>query len=487
MIRKILSLLTASLVFQTSIYGLIPSKAQAMSFSFPKLWEKTIDINFSDIYPKPFYQKKVFPIVILISTAVVAGVITYVTAGAGAPVSAPFVSTVASWVGGGGAGSYMAGLSTIGGWFGGNAILGASILNGISIAVTGTMGRWAALSVAQKVGVIASITSCALDGVYFFANPETGKLEYRVRVKIPEDIGSDDTKEIINKLYEIEEQIQDAYKDKNFDRVKILIDRKRHFTKEALTLLKSKIRKGKNWEDFVVLGIVAWNNNKYKLFEEALFKLDDILMKSRKDQDTSPIFIPTVAFLLHPDLYPSFKKANRDLGFFYYLYALKELYEGNLEEVKKNLLNAIMENEYALEPYLLYINILGNTNFYENREEIEMSVKLAEEKFDPDEYSTQYTLVSLYYRLATFYFLNGDYKRAERYYRKAFDELSILQKIFFGKQLKRLVQLGIANSLYAQGKVSEAHKIYNDIIEDIDKDNKEERQMIESQYWGNMK
>lgn len=132
------------------------------------------DIDFKHIYPKAFYKKSYFGFVVTGAAVVGAGAFTYFTAGVGAPAAATGASTVATWVAGGGVGSYMAGLSTIGSWFGGNAILGAAILNGISIGtIGGGASTFAALSILGKAGVMASVTAMSLDGVAYFANPTT--------------------------------------------------------------------------------------------------------------------------------------------------------------------------------------------------------------------------------------------------------------------------------------------------------------------------
>jgi tetratricopeptide (TPR) repeat protein len=63
-------------------------------------------------------------------------------------------------------------------------------------------------------------------------------------------------------------------------------------------------------------------------------------------------------------------------------------------------------------------------------------------------YAIEYSLVSVYYRLATNYFNNKRYAKAKEYYEKAYEELNIYQT-YFAKSLKHTVQLGIANSLVA--------------------------------------
>jgi len=411
------------------------------------------NIDFKHIYPKKFYKKSYFGFIITGAVIVGAGAFTYFTAGTGAPVAATGTSTVATWVAGGGAGSYMAGLSTVGSWFGGNAILGAAILNGISIGtIGGGTSTFATLSVLGKVGVMSSITAMNLDGIAYFSNPETNSLEYKVKVTIPKSLGSKDTRFLVDKIYDTKEEINDAIEDGDEERQKALYKLNIQYNKKAINLLTQKINEEDNQEDLIVLGIIAWNNSEYTLFDKAVSKLD-----SSKLDNT---------------------------GFLNYLYALQNLSKGDIQKSLINLDNSIDENTYALEPVILYINILGNEDFIKNESKIESLVKHAEENFDSDKYATGYSLSSIYYRTATFYFLNKRYVKAAQYYQKADEELGLLQKYFFGKQLRHVIQLGIANSLYMQNKTEDANEEFKNIIEDIDEDNIDEKTTIKEQYLG---
>lgn len=416
------------------------------------------DIDFKHIYPKAFYKKSYFGFAITGAVVVGAGAFTYFTAGAGAPAAATGVTTVTTFVSGGGAGSYMAGLSTVGGWFGGNAVLGASILNGISIGVGGgavgvTAGKatFATMGILAKVGVMASITAAGLDGVFYFSNPDTKKLEYRVRVSIPKNLGGKDTRNIVNKIYEIDEEIQDAIEENDKVKHKELLSLKKEYNEKAIKLLEIQLYKSDNQEDLLILGIIAWNNNKIDLFNNAISKID-----------TSKL---------------------EDMGFLNYLYSLQNLSKGNENKALINLQNSIDENDYAVEPYILSISILGNTNFIKNETKIVKLIEEADDNFDSDKYESKFGLVPLYYRLATFYFTNKRYIESEKYYEKAYDELGIFQKHFFGQQLVNIINLGKANSLYQQGKINKADEIFIEIIKDCETE--EEKQRIKNQFMGN--
>lgn len=411
------------------------------------------DVDFKSVYPKKFYNKSYFGAAVTGVVIVGAGAFTYFTAGAGAPVAATGASTVATWVAGGGAGSYMAGLSTIGGWFGGNAILGASILNGISIGVIGGgSATFVAMPALSKVGVMTSVTASSLDGVFYFSNPKTDKLEYKVRLTIPKDLGSKDTRKVVDRIYAVTEEINEAYADKDANRTKRLFELKVDYHEEAIELLRVQLDETDNQEDLFVLGIIGWNNNEYDLFNRAISKID-------------------VSEL-------------GNTGFLNYMYALQSISKGDVESTLVYLDNSFDENKYAIEPNLLYINVLGNNDFSKNEAKIERIISRSEASYDSDKYASQYNMVSLYYRVGTFYFVNRRYVKAQQYYQKAFDGLSLMEKYYPSNELKHIVQLGIANSLYKQKKTQASDNMYQSIVDDIDEEDLKELDLINAQYLG---
>lgn len=408
-------------------------------------------VDFKHMYPKPLHEKSYFSFAITGAVVVGAGAFTYFTAGAGAPAAATGVSATASWISGG---SYMAGLSTVGGWFGGNAMLGSAILNGISVGVIGgTTTKFATLGILGKAGIIASVTAAGLDGVFYFSNPDTKQMEYKVRVTIPQDLGSKETRKLVDDIYEIEEEIAEAIEDDDTIKQLNLFQLRIDYKKKATKLLQKHLEKTDNQEDLIVLCIMAWNNNELKLFNKAISKIDSSELKN--------------------------------MGFLNYLYALQELSKGNEAKALSYLQNSIDENSYAIEPIILSVNILGNNNFEANEQKILKLVEDADDNFDSDKYASNFGLVPLYYRVGTFYFNSKRYVKAEQFYQTAKDEMGILQRNFFGKKLVHIIDLGIANSLYGQGEKVKARKIYNDMTEDIDTD--EEKIQLVSQFIGNQK
>ena len=407
-------------------------------------------IDYEEVYSKAFYKKSYFGLAVTGAAIVGAGAFTYFTAGTGAPVAATGVSTVASWSVGGGAGSYMAGLSTIGGYFGGNAILGASILNGISIGTVGGGASYASLSLLGKISILASVSASSLDGVFYYMNPETNQLNYKIKVSVPKDLGSKKTRDVVNEIYEINDKFNKAVENKELVAQKHLMLLKEENNRYALELLDYYLNNNEyNQEDYLVLGIVAWNNGMYDLFSKAMNKID--------------------------------KSKLNNTSFYNYLMVLLDLSNGKIEDSKLKLQNSIDENNYAIEPVILYINILANEDFSKNENEILKYVEKIEKNFNSDKYATEYSLVSVYYRLGTIYFNNKRYSKAKEYYEKANNELNLFQT-YFSKSLKNTVQLGVANSLYQDSKTEEANKVYNKLLEDIS--DAEEKEMIIQQYLG---
>jgi tetratricopeptide (TPR) repeat protein len=407
-------------------------------------------IDYETVYPKKFYEKSYFGVAVTGAAIVGAGAFTYFTAGTGAPAAATGVSTVASWAAGGGAGSYMAGLSTIGGYFGGNAILGASILNGIALGTIGGGVGTTTLSVAAKISTLAMISASSLDGVFYYMNPETKQLEYKIKVSIPKNIGSKKTRKLVDEIYDINKKFNEAVEKKEAIYQKHLTVLKEENNRYALELMEYYIKQDQyNQEDLLVLGIVAWNNGKYDLFRKAISKID--------------------------------KSKLKNTSFYNYLMALSDFSEGKVSDAKLKLQNSIDENNYAIEPVILYINILANEDFNKNEDQILKYVEKIANDFNSDDYATEYSLVSIYYRLGTMYFYNKRYSKAKEYYEKANDELNLFQT-YFSNSLKHIVQLGIANSLYSDSKIEDAEKRYNEIIDNID--NEEEKARIKGQYLG---
>ncbi len=408
-------------------------------------------LSFESVFHKPIYQKNYFGIALTGATIIGAGAFTYFTAGAGAPVAATGVGTVATWVGGGSAGAYMAGLSTIGGWFGGNAILGAAVLNGISIGVVGGGASFASLPAIGKVGVMASVTASALDGVALYQNPDTKNLTYRIHLTVPEDLGSKQVLALTKQLRDVEVKLLNADAHKNEKTFLDLVKKKDALLVDAVAKGQAALKDGARNEDLLVLGVIAQNAGASDLFENLVKTINVNKME--------------------------------DTGYVDYLKAVASIERGDTESGTTQVRKSWRLNPYAVEPPLLLINILAHEKFDAKEEEIRAIVETASRDFNSNKYKPSYSLVSLDYRLATMYLVNKKYSLAQIYYEKAYEELSLLQKHLGSKQMKSMIRLGIANAMFGDNKTAQAQLLLLEILEDVKTD--AEKNFIKSQYAGN--
>ncbi len=430
------------------------SKEYAKKAMFWK--NEKIEYDFKHIYPKAFYKKSYFaPTAITVAVVGAIGV-SYFTAGTGAPAAAAGVSTFASSLVGGGAGSYLAGLAAFGSYFGGGMVLGGAILNGIVLgSVAGGTLSLANMTIQQKAEATALITAMSMDGIVYFKNPETGLNEYRVRLEIPKNMGSEEVERLVDNIHESNEELVDALKDGDNTKQKVISESIKLYVNSAIELLEKKLSDSEfTQEDIIVLSIIAWREGNFELFDNAMSKM------------------------------VNFKADNK--GFVNYLLALNSLRKSDTKQAIVYLDKSIEENNYTLEQVVLKINILANTDFLKNQSKIEKLLQFGVDYFDSNMYATFLNLTSLYYRVGTVYFSNKKYTKAKEYYQKSFDELGLLQKNFFGKQLKHTIELAIANSLYSNEKKIKADKVYYRIIDDIDEeDGLMELDKIKKSYLGN--
>ncbi len=453
--KIVISTLLANILLITSAQASVVQSSKEIA-NKAMFWknENLKEIEFSNIYPRKFYEKSYFGFVLTGAAIIGAGAFTYFTAGAGAPVAATGVSSVASFVAGGGAGSYMAGLSTVGGWFGGNAILGSAILNGISLGTIGAGTTFASASVVSKALIMSSVFASGLDGVYIFINPETGQLEYKIKVNVPQKIGNKKTRDLVDELYDIDKKIAKANEDKYEEELEKLTAVKEIVNSQAKKVLTRYLADNSgSQEDYLVLGTIAWNIGELELFSKSLEKIEKTDLKNSSFLD--------------------------------YLIALSYLHS-DINKSKEYLLKSIDANSFAIEPILLYINLLSNgqssEDFEKNESKILSIVENINKNFSKDKYATEYSMVSVYNRLATIYYQNKRYSKAIEFYNKALKEIGFIEG-FFKKELSRQIELQLANSYYADEKISEANKVFKNIIDNI-KD-EEEKNMMNSLYLGN--
>lgn len=415
--------------------------------------EKKVDLGFGAVFDKPFYREGYFSWAVLGVAIVIGGLFSYSTAGAGAPAAAMGVSKVASAVGGGGVGSYMAGLSTIGGWVGGNAMVGAAILNGLSLGVGGGGTAWASMSAIGKVAVVASVTATTLDGVLLFNNFDTKELSYRIILPVPSKFG---TRKARSTAADIAEAEADAFKALKSDDHCAFLDaseRRELAIESSRSIAETAIQQSGKPEHLIVLAI---------------------LRKNAGDSDQFRQLLGNIA--------PS---AISNPGYLYYLKAIMSIENGDVQEAERFLWASWKASPYAIEPPILLVNLLGFQDFEKNEDEILFIVETAAKQFDDGDYDTPFSLLALNYRVATQYFIHGRFAESEMYYRRAYREIPRLTKHFdrFGRmEIRTPVDLGIANSLHGQNKVDEADAIVERLLKRVDAE--DDRNVISAQYLG---
>ena len=398
------------------------------------------ELTFSSVYPRPFYEKSYFTWIVLGASIVAAGVVSYLTAGAGAPAAATGVSTVASWIGGGGAGSYMAGLSTVGSWFGGNAMLGAAILNGISIGTLGTASGKTALTLAARA---ANLVDMTLTGISFLKKEEDNKGVYVFNIRLPKDLGSGTVRKLVNRIYELEEDKQDALEKKDFKKAENIDQELYRLYKYGNSLLEKEFIKEKpSQENLLVLGIIAYKLGNIDNFAIAL----ELIRENYKPKKDSFLkYLEGINVLSTPEIYNS----NKALNLF---------------------IDSYRQENYTIEPLIAIISLLGD-NYQLNKEKISLFVKLGEENYNPDKYIGR-PLIALYSRAANIAFNNQDWESALKYYSKEYDELGIIIKILpIAKDLKNHIKIQMAICYKHLGNLNKAQNLKEEVLENCDTEN----------------
>lgn len=299
----------------------------AFILCFSSIVHANSNLRFEEVYDIPFYQND-WVIGTTITVAVVgAAVFTTVTAGTGAPAAAAGASTVASAVAGGGAGSYMAGLSIIGGWVGGNAITGAAILNGASVALLG--GTYKGMSVATKLFIRG--LDVGEFGRIVLSKDNIEKNNIYVISLIPSDsIGTDKIENFLDSLEDINEELEDEDITKNTATVRV-----KNVANNIRTLVAQVLNKNNpsqdEREDAVIGAVTLYSLGFVDDFVKYITKI-----KVKNNEESFLLFLKSVAYFLKDDL----DKANS--------YALR----------------AISSEPEAIEPVMIRIMILDKMGKY---------------------------------------------------------------------------------------------------------------------------
>ncbi|MBK6851957.1 MAG: hypothetical protein IPG93_10125 [Burkholderiales bacterium] len=413
------------------------------------------DLGFESAFPRKVYQKKYFGLAVTGASVVAAGTFSYFTAGAGAPAAATGVSTVASWVAGGGAGSYMAGLSTIGGWFGGNAILGAAVLNGISLGTVGGAGAWSTLSAGQKAVALSATAATTMDGLAIVAKPGTEQLEWRVLLPVPRDLADDRIGQLVDGLSKINSEIAILSADvdaaqQTFSKLAsgAAIPKKLNEARQALAAADGRhkelrrqvdaeinraLKSGDTNRNTVVLAVLAHDSGRSAEFRKLLGRINPKLLTRRSYLD--------------------------------YLRALAALQTGNVADAEALLQGSLKAANFAIEPSILLASILGGRGYPAQERKIEEIARHADMNFDADTYKPEASLVSLHYRIGTMALAAKRCDRAFDEFKKAQRAHSTIEKYWTGKDVRNFLDLGQANALYCQNKKADAYALFEKVAD----------------------
>ncbi|CAK0745317.1 hypothetical protein CCP3SC15_1370007 [Gammaproteobacteria bacterium] len=347
---------------------------------------------------------------------------TYLTFGIGAPQAALGVGGVAAWIGGGG-----------------------------QDLVGGVIANFAMLSAAAKFGVIANISATMMDGVAMFKN-DTGEIYYTVRFTLPINLGSKKVRALVDELYEIDDNIEQSISKGDNAAAEKYVKIKNGIIKSGQNLLSETLEsKYPLPEDLLVLSMISYSGEDgVDLFKKAVNQLSNL--KSNLD----------------------------DSGFLDYIMAINFLLEGKNEIALQSLEASIKQNPYAIEPVMLYINILSNS-LHDNEDKILNKIKFTEENYDENKYYSKYSLLSLYFRVGTIYYNENHNYRAREFYEKAYDKVGFINWLLGRDSIKNEIQLGIANTYYREGNTDDADKIYHGITKDLSGDT---LKSIQEQYAG---
>lgn len=411
------------------------------------------DLGFKSAFPRKIYQKKAFGLAVTGATVVAAGTFTYFTAGAGAPAAATGVSTVASWAAGGGAGSYMAGLSTIGGWFGGNAMLGAAILNGVSLGTVGGLGAWSTLSAGQKALTLSGTAATAMDGIAIIAKPGTEQLEWRVMLPVPRGLADERIRQLVDALSEANRDVaklgsrMDAVQNESSEQAHgTAKPRKLNETQQELAAAKGRhkeisgkvdaeidraLKAGDTSGNSVVLAVLAHNLGRSANFRALLRRVKDEQLKGQAYLD--------------------------------YLRAIAALQIGETALSERLLYGAMKAEDFAIEPPILLLIVLGRRGYAAQEVEINEVARYADKNFDADAYTPVASLVSMHYRLGIMALAAKRCDRALEEFKKAQSNLSTIEKYWTGKNVRNLLDIGEANALYCQKKTVDAYTLFNKV------------------------
>jgi tetratricopeptide (TPR) repeat protein len=317
-----------------------------------------------------------------------------------------------------------------------------------------------------------------LDGIAIMNGTGTSALNYRIALPTPKSLGSEELRDRAEELRDLgkkerklgekmddlvadRQRAKDAGKNpekgasskKMEDAESSLSETRKkraRLEKEIVSRAKSAINGSGSAEDRVLLSVLAKNLGQSDLFSQLIGKISTDNAK--------------------------------DAGYVYYLKAVAKIEKSQIDEAMQLLEKSSIDNLYAIEPPILRVTILGSRGFDTNKGEILNIVSRTEKLFRSNEYATPFSLVSLYYRVATLALHNKDYALAEAQFEKARKNRSLWEKFGPANEFDNMIDIGLANALYGQERKEEAINIVHKVLKGA-KDGKS-RERVCTQFIG---
>jgi len=322
---------------------------------------ETYSARFKDIYPKPFFETTAFKIGEVAATAVVTGVITYVTAGSGAVSAGPISKVVGSFIG-----RLVGGYHGIAGTSYGLAFLGGGA---VSQGGLGIAGGVAVINTLGDLGV-----SISLNYTLSKLNEDLTKYSL-IKLDIP-TIGSKEVKKQVKIYLSNKKKLDDIKSMDSFEEVNKLYN---NYYNLILNECNGNLN---NPENQLVKAIILYNNTDYDKSEEIL---------------------------------NSILQLYENKAFIYYMKSLIFLTKGDYSNAEKNLIASLVNDSDDIRPYLLLSQV------YLDSENYTQSLKIIDEGLDTadnDDFALLSMAGNISYRIS-------NYDQAIKYLKRAIKNVNV--------------------------------------------------------------
>ena len=329
-------------------------------------------------------------------------------------------------------------------------MLGAAVLNGLSLGTVGAASSWGALSAGQKALALGSTAATVMDGIAFVTHPKTGELGLRFLLAEPIDFADDGTRKLLDALKDAGEevakgavQLASAKPEQAPGSVKspkiLELERNLEAAKAKYQTASSQLNaeldrvlaSGASNRTTVLMAVIANNSGRSTDFRKLLNRIKFETLKDKSYLD--------------------------------FLRAIADLQVGKPAEAERRLIESRNSARYAIEPAIVLAAIAGGRNFKANEAKIDEITAFAEKNFDENKYVTRTSLVSLYYRIGTLALAAKRCDRALTAFKKAQDKHTLIEKYWTGKDIRNFLDIGEANALHCHGKFNDAYAIFNTV------------------------